>query len=182
MQLTEPANANVTTSDMIRRFGGSTSPSAMWPEDDTRGDDADDRMERVERLLKKTMQKLDVGKRRGAGGSSAGPRYLVRGRALSMPKRRCRARESVLGRRRDDLERPVTAEHPRSLKRFLVGFCFLQVTLCAIGKTSANPKSQGCGCDLRARSRLVRRPRRRATARKYRNCVGGSTKRKGVMA
>merc|ERR1719159_158587 len=35
---TEPANANPTTFDMIRRFGGSTSPDMQWPVDDAEGD------------------------------------------------------------------------------------------------------------------------------------------------
>merc|ERR1712014_255672 len=33
LQLTEPSNANPTTVDAIRRFGGSTSPTMPWPEE-----------------------------------------------------------------------------------------------------------------------------------------------------
>jgi len=73
IQMTEPASANITTVEMIRRFGGSTSPAAMWPEDEQLLNDQEDRFEKVERLIKKTMKKLDPSRKRGgAGGSSQG--------------------------------------------------------------------------------------------------------------
>merc|ERR1719517_359424 len=63
MQVTEPASMNITTVDMIRRFGGSTSPAAQWPEEDQAGDDEEDRFERMERLIEKANQANDISSR-----------------------------------------------------------------------------------------------------------------------
>jgi uncharacterized membrane protein YgcG len=73
---TEPASLNPTTQDQIKRFGGSTSPSISWPEEDTAGDDDSDKFERLETLIKRAMERITKtggggGKRKG-GGSSAG--------------------------------------------------------------------------------------------------------------
>ena len=68
---------NITTVDMIRRFGGSTSQAAQWPLDDNAGDDEDDRFDRMEKLIEKAMKRLGAsggrkkGGSSGAGGSSA---------------------------------------------------------------------------------------------------------------
>merc|ERR1719437_13342 len=74
LQVTEAANANPTTHDMIRRFGGSTSPAMQWPEEDQAGDDEEDRFDKMENLIQKAMKRLSSsgGKRgkKGAGGSS----------------------------------------------------------------------------------------------------------------
>ncbi|CAK0894235.1 unnamed protein product [Prorocentrum cordatum] len=72
IQVFEPANANITTVDMIRRFGGSTSPLAQWPEDDVLGEDEDDRMERMEKLIDKAMKRMTSsrGGKKKNGGSS----------------------------------------------------------------------------------------------------------------
>jgi len=78
IQILEPASANITTVDMIRRFGGSTSPLAQWPEEDAQGEDDDDRMERMERLLDKAIKRMtssrrgrrDASSSSGQGGSS----------------------------------------------------------------------------------------------------------------
>merc|ERR1712190_490081 len=77
IQLLEPAALNITTVDMIRRFGGSTSPAAQWPEEDQAGDDEEDRFERMERLIEKAMKRMTSagGKKKGGGaggGSSVG--------------------------------------------------------------------------------------------------------------
>merc|ERR1711953_509184 len=72
---TEAANLNPTTIDMIKRFGGSTSPSMQWPEDD-QGDDDSDKFERLETLIKRAMERMTKsgGKKKGGqGDSSAGP-------------------------------------------------------------------------------------------------------------
>jgi len=72
LQIFEPASANVTTVDMIRRFGGSTSPAAPWPQDDT-GDDDDDRFDRMEKLIEKAMKRMTTSKgSKGGGGGSSG--------------------------------------------------------------------------------------------------------------
>merc|ERR1719240_265382 len=69
---TEAANLNPTTVDMIKRFGGSTSATIPWPEEDM-GDTDSDKFERLEVLIKRAMERLTKsGKKRGVGGSSAG--------------------------------------------------------------------------------------------------------------
>jgi len=57
IQMREAANINPTTIDMIRRFGGSTSPEIQWPEDDADGE-GDDRFERMEKLIQRTLQRI----------------------------------------------------------------------------------------------------------------------------
>merc|ERR1711953_1526794 len=76
IQVLEPASANPTTIDMIKRFGGSTSPSIQWPEEDA-GDDDSDKFERIEKLIQRAMARLNTkggggGKKGGKGASSAG--------------------------------------------------------------------------------------------------------------
>jgi hypothetical protein len=74
LQMREAANINPTTFDMIRRFGGSTSPEIQWPEDEADGE-GDDRFDRMEKLIQRAMQRLTKttgkGSRRG-GGSGTG--------------------------------------------------------------------------------------------------------------
>merc|ERR550539_1276687 len=64
IQVMEPANANITTVDMIRRFGGSTSPTAQWPEEDGTVGDEDDRFERMEKLIEKAMKRITSTKKK----------------------------------------------------------------------------------------------------------------------
>merc|ERR1719258_449272 len=76
IQLREASNINPTTVDMIRRFGGSTSPEIQWPEDDVDGE-GDDKFERMEKLIQRTLQRVtkNVGGGRkggGAGGTGTG--------------------------------------------------------------------------------------------------------------
>merc|ERR1719377_191275 len=76
IQMREAANINPTTIDMIRRFGGSTSPEIQWPEDDVDGE-GDDKFEKMEKLIQKTLQRVTKtaggGRRRGgAGGTGTG--------------------------------------------------------------------------------------------------------------
>jgi hypothetical protein len=74
LQVLEPASSHPTTVDMIKRFGGSTSPSIAWPEEENQDDDTD-KFERLETLVKRTMERLNASgggrKRAGKGGSSA---------------------------------------------------------------------------------------------------------------
>merc|ERR1740121_457118 len=74
VQVTEPANQNITTVDMIRRFGGSTSVLAQWPED--AADDEDDKFERIEKLIEKAMKRMSStgggGKRKGGSATGTG--------------------------------------------------------------------------------------------------------------
>jgi len=69
----EPANVHPTTVDQIKRFGGSTSPSIAWPEEENANDDSD-KFDRLEILIKRTMERLTKsgGKKKGRGASSSG--------------------------------------------------------------------------------------------------------------
>merc|ERR1712048_1393115 len=73
IQVLEPASAHPTTVDMIKRFGGSTSPSIAWPEEENADDDSD-KFERLETLVKRTMERLNKsggGRKKGGKGSSS---------------------------------------------------------------------------------------------------------------
>jgi len=73
IQMREAANIHPTTVDTIRRFGGSTSPDVQWPEDEQDGADGDDRFERIEKLIQKTLQRITKQSgHRGKGGSGTG--------------------------------------------------------------------------------------------------------------
>merc|ERR1719393_871790 len=73
IQVSEPASAHPTTVDMIKRFGGSTSTAIQWPEEDGAGDDDSDKFDRLEQLIKKTMERITQGHgaRKGKGGASS---------------------------------------------------------------------------------------------------------------
>merc|ERR1719337_370546 len=72
IQMREAANINPTTIDMIRRFGGSTSPEIQWPEDEADGD-GDDRFERMEKLIQRALQRVTKnGGHARKGGAGAG--------------------------------------------------------------------------------------------------------------
>jgi len=72
IQVWEPSSANITTVDMIKRFGGSTAPVAQWPEETTEGDE-EDRFDRMERLIEKAMKRMSssMGGRLGNNKSGA---------------------------------------------------------------------------------------------------------------
>merc|ERR1719376_1306152 len=61
IQVTEPSNANPITVDMIRRFGGSTSPAMPWPEEEGLGDSEDDKFERLEKVILRATKKMGGG-------------------------------------------------------------------------------------------------------------------------
>merc|ERR1719456_576809 len=63
IQVLEPANANPTTQDMIRRFGGSTSVEMQWPKEQEVGDESD-RFDRLEAMIQKSLKRLT----KGSGG------------------------------------------------------------------------------------------------------------------
>jgi uncharacterized membrane protein YgcG len=76
IQVKEPASLNPTTADMIRRFGGSTSPEIQWPEEEAQDGDSDDRFERLEKLIQRTLQRVNKSgghskRGRNAGGGSS---------------------------------------------------------------------------------------------------------------
>merc|ERR1719409_1645575 len=61
IQVLEPASANPTTSDTIKRVGGTTSALAQWPEDDK--DAEDDKFGKLEAMIKKAMDTMTASKR-----------------------------------------------------------------------------------------------------------------------
>jgi len=68
-QVIEPAGLNPTTQDMIKRFGGSTSVEMQWPETQEGTDEDQDRFERLENIIQKTLKRMTKG---GAGGGKGG--------------------------------------------------------------------------------------------------------------
>merc|ERR1719183_1372116 len=56
----ESATLHPTAVDTIRRYGGSTSPSQPWPEDNTVLVSEADKWERLEQQVKKAMEKLSA--------------------------------------------------------------------------------------------------------------------------
>jgi uncharacterized membrane protein YgcG len=73
LQVTEPSNANPTTVDAIRRFGGSTSRAMPWPEEENLDGGDDDKFERLEKLIVRATKNMGAsgGSKKG-GSSSAG--------------------------------------------------------------------------------------------------------------
>jgi len=73
LQMTEPSNAYPTTVDTIRRFGGSTSPTMPWPQEDNLDGGDDDKYERLEKLMVRATKNMRTsgGSKKG-GSSSAG--------------------------------------------------------------------------------------------------------------
>ncbi|CAE7455446.1 unnamed protein product [Symbiodinium natans] len=70
IQVTEPANEHPTTVENIRRFGGSTSPAMPWPEE-VHGDEAEDKLDRLEKVILRATKKITSrSKKNGAGSSS----------------------------------------------------------------------------------------------------------------
>merc|ERR1719487_2693486 len=71
IQVIEPANLNPTTTDMIKRFGGSTSVEMQWPaEQEGTGTDEADRFERLENMIQKTLKRMTKGSGGGGKGGS----------------------------------------------------------------------------------------------------------------
>jgi len=58
IQIHEPAALHPTTVDQIKRFGGSTALSIQWPEEEFANEDDTERFERLDMLIKKTIDKL----------------------------------------------------------------------------------------------------------------------------
>jgi len=81
-QVLEPATLHFTTEDTVRRFAGSTSPAARWPQDERAEGDDVDRFERLERLIVKMAKRVGGGARRGAGSSRGGSPSGTSGTAL----------------------------------------------------------------------------------------------------
>jgi len=62
VQVWESAAAFPTYQSSIRRFGGSTSPEMPWPEDDTSADNDENKFDRLEKLIQKTLKRFSAGK------------------------------------------------------------------------------------------------------------------------
>jgi len=60
VQILEPASAHPTTVDRIRRYGGSTSPDLPWPADSHAGKDEAKGFDRLEKLLRRTLEKVET--------------------------------------------------------------------------------------------------------------------------
>mmetsp|Transcript_105815 Transcript_105815/g.306075 ORF Transcript_105815/g.306075 Transcript_105815/m.306075 type:complete len:401 (+) Transcript_105815:2-1204(+) len=76
LRIFEPASASIVTADAIRRFGGSTSPAAQWPEEESFASGEADRLDRMEKLFEKAMKRVTTTRSKhdssGGGGSSEG--------------------------------------------------------------------------------------------------------------
>merc|ERR1719502_1891444 len=70
IQVTEPASANPTTIDTIKRVGGTTSALAQWPEED--GDLEDDKFGKLEAMIKKAMDTMGAASSKKKGGGGGG--------------------------------------------------------------------------------------------------------------
>eukprot|EP00403_Amphidinium_massartii_P018161 CAMPEP_0178427420 /NCGR_PEP_ID=MMETSP0689_2-20121128/29738_1 /TAXON_ID=160604 /ORGANISM="Amphidinium massartii, Strain CS-259" /LENGTH=1286 /DNA_ID=CAMNT_0020049131 /DNA_START=34 /DNA_END=3894 /DNA_ORIENTATION=+ len=75
IQILEPANWNPTTSDIIKRFGGSTSPSIQWPQESHEQAETD-KFDRIERLVQKFAQAYVKGGKGGIGTKTRGETEL----------------------------------------------------------------------------------------------------------
>lgn len=58
IQVLEPQHRDNVLEEQIRRYGGSTSPSMPWPEENATVDDIDERFDRLELLVQKAMQRI----------------------------------------------------------------------------------------------------------------------------
>eukprot|EP00747_Dinoflagellata_sp_TGD_P126435 gnl/TRDRNA2_/TRDRNA2_174280_c19_seq5.p1 gnl/TRDRNA2_/TRDRNA2_174280_c19~~gnl/TRDRNA2_/TRDRNA2_174280_c19_seq5.p1 ORF type:complete len:946 (-),score=186.37 gnl/TRDRNA2_/TRDRNA2_174280_c19_seq5:45-2477(-) len=76
IQAKEPASLNTVLTDAILRFGGSCSPSMQWPEDTSKSNDDEDKFERIERILQRTLKRVTAKghhrNRMGRSGADAG--------------------------------------------------------------------------------------------------------------
>jgi hypothetical protein len=74
LQIHEPSNENPTTVDAIKRFGGSTSVEMQWPADQENDGDEDDKYDRMEALIQKTLKRIQKseGAAKGRKGTASG--------------------------------------------------------------------------------------------------------------
>eukprot|EP00929_Paragymnodinium_shiwhaense_P016081 TRINITY_DN12424_c0_g4_i1.p1 TRINITY_DN12424_c0_g4~~TRINITY_DN12424_c0_g4_i1.p1 ORF type:complete len:167 (+),score=53.64 TRINITY_DN12424_c0_g4_i1:57-503(+) len=62
LQVEEPAGMHPTTVDTIKRVGGTTSPLAQWPEETEEGGENDDRLGKIEQMIKRAVDQLQTKK------------------------------------------------------------------------------------------------------------------------
>mmetsp|Transcript_51511 Transcript_51511/g.122492 ORF Transcript_51511/g.122492 Transcript_51511/m.122492 type:complete len:1163 (+) Transcript_51511:75-3563(+) len=75
IQILEPANLHPTTKETVRRHGGSNSVEMPWPEEDHDENADEERLDRLETLLKAAMKRVAKdasGRRRDKTGSTTG--------------------------------------------------------------------------------------------------------------
>merc|ERR1719353_649660 len=73
IQIMEAANLNPTTEDSIRRHGGSTAVENQWPTEEVLGQgDEEERFERLETLINKTVKRMTKGSTTKTSGGSLG--------------------------------------------------------------------------------------------------------------
>jgi len=65
IQLREPASANPTTADTIRRYGGTTAVEMQWPADEEDG--GENVFDRIERLMTRTLKRVTSSSHGGNG-------------------------------------------------------------------------------------------------------------------
>jgi len=74
IQVHELANANPTTTDAIKRFGGSTSPAMQWPEEEGAGDTDESKFDRLEKLIARATKNIGGAGSSGKGGKTGSSR------------------------------------------------------------------------------------------------------------
>uniref|UniRef100_A0A7S1AZ59 Globin domain-containing protein n=1 Tax=Noctiluca scintillans TaxID=2966 RepID=A0A7S1AZ59_NOCSC len=68
IQVYEPASAHTINVDMISRFGGSTSVTQPWPSDNE--EDDNDRFDRLEKIIVRSMKRVEQKKKGASGGGT----------------------------------------------------------------------------------------------------------------
>ena len=68
VQIFEPASAHPINVDMIHRFGGTTSVTEPWPADAE--EDDNDRFERLEKMIRRSMKRAEQNKKSASGGGT----------------------------------------------------------------------------------------------------------------
>lgn len=69
MQKIEASSANPVLTDMILRYGGSTSADLPWPDATKTGHEEEDRFDKLEAMLQKTVRKMKKGSIRKPGAA-----------------------------------------------------------------------------------------------------------------
>ncbi|CAK9106753.1 unnamed protein product [Durusdinium trenchii] len=70
IQVLESASANPVTSDSIKRYGGSTCPTAPWPETANEVD-IEDKVDRLEKIIEKAVKRITKASNKSQSGSGA---------------------------------------------------------------------------------------------------------------
>mmetsp|Transcript_56143 Transcript_56143/g.89045 ORF Transcript_56143/g.89045 Transcript_56143/m.89045 type:complete len:1212 (+) Transcript_56143:127-3762(+) len=77
VQRMEHQNLHVVLSDTIHRFGGSTSPDSPWPAEKDSAEDQEERFDRLELLLQKTLKRMQRVIADATVGASQADKYSV---------------------------------------------------------------------------------------------------------